>query len=124
MAIAVNLFSLKWGNSYWLLKPSEVPLRYEGASYKYLYPRNFPTVKYEIYFDVSFAEQNGEWVYYQWMQDHGWWMGRNRWEGNGLSEDPIYGAVYIDPYEKVAIYFFPNSPYDEYQVYRVRVLKN
>jgi hypothetical protein len=124
MITGSSLFSLKWGTNYWLLKPSEVPLPYEGSSYKYCYDRRFPDIKYEIYFDATFARQNGEWVYYQWYQDHGWWTNGRRWQGNGLSIDPIIGALYIDPYEKVAIYFFPNEEYEKYQVYRVRVLKN
>jgi len=117
IASSVNIFSLNWGNLYWNLNPSLLP-KY-GESYGYFNDSRFPTVKYEIYIELDLL-QNAEWVYIQWMQDHGWWLDRNKiWQGDSRSIDPINGALYIDPYEKIAIYFNTNG---SYSIYRVRVL--
>ncbi|GMO36109.1 MAG: hypothetical protein Ta2B_16210 [Termitinemataceae bacterium] len=81
----------------------------------------FPNVKYEIYFDFDFDDRNSEWVYQQWMQDHGWRVVSNEWKGNGYSRDTVVWTLYIDPYEKVVICFYAN---DSYQVFRIGVLKD
>jgi len=122
--LATTVFALNWGDTYWTVQPSSLPDSYiEGDSFKtYFTDRRWPNIKYEVYVDVSFAWTNGEWVYVQWRQDHGWYLDRNQWwSRNNSAQSPIRGALYIDPYEKVAIYFYP---YREggFDVYRVRVL--
>jgi hypothetical protein len=124
--LATAAFGLNWGDDYWMVQPSLLPFK-DGDSIKtYFTSTKWPTLKFEVYLDEYFLNMNGDWVYAQWMQDHGWYYdGNGRWRGNrSSSQDPILGALYIDPYEKVAIYFFPSSEglRDAQCAFRVRVL--
>jgi len=118
----LTVFALNWGDIYWTVRPSSLPYLFvDGSSFDtYFTDRKWPDIKYEVYNDINFAKTDGYWVYSQWMQDHGWYRNGNGWSGNGYATHPVRGALYIDPYEKVAIYFFPTS---DFEVFRVRVLK-
>jgi hypothetical protein len=134
--LATVAFALNWGDGYWTVQPSLLPDTYsavpglfiDGASFKiYFTTAKWPNLKYDVYFDANFSITNGRWVYTQWCQDHGWYWTGNLWQGrNNSTVAPIRGALYIDPYEKVAIYFFSSSlsGRGEYDVFRVRVLNN
>jgi len=119
----LSVFALNWGDIYWTVRPSSVPnLFVEGSSFDtYFTDRKWPDIKYEVYNDIHFANTDGKWVYNQWMQDHGWHWNGSSWSGNGYAINPVRGALYIDPYEKVAIYFYPTS--NTIEIFRVRVLK-
>jgi hypothetical protein len=117
-----SVFALNWGDIYWTVPPlSESDILTDGASFdRYFFDKKRPTIKYEVYVDLSYYS-NMEWVQAQWWQDHGWRYDnvKRMWYGNGHAKHPVRGALYIDPYEKVAIYFYPGSDCD---VFRVRVL--
>jgi len=122
--LAGTVFSLNWEDGYWLVQPSLVPNHFsDGDTFKtYFNSSKWPNLKYEVYVDFSFAWTNAEWVYIQWNQDHGWYAYEGQWRPrNNSAQNPILGALYIDPYEKVAIYFYADRQ-SGYDVFRVRVL--
>jgi hypothetical protein len=103
--------ALRWGGKYWLIKPSELPrVSIHGDKAKVSFTDNrWPDKRYTLYTNNNLSLDDQEWVYIQWRMDHGWLRdSHGGWYGRGATY-PIEGAVYIDPYEKVAIYFTPNG---------------
>jgi hypothetical protein len=71
LSLHYAVFALEWGDSYWTVPPSKVPVL-NGASFDvYFTDRKWPNIKYDVYKDWTFEDTDGQWVLSQWLQDHG-----------------------------------------------------
>ena len=54
------------------------------------------------------------------MQDLGWTYNGEKWQGSGALSVK-YGALYVHPKKRVAVYIYPQR---EYSAYKVKITKN
>ena len=74
---------------------------------------------FSIFSDETISIDSG-YYYNILMQDLGWKYNGEKWQGSGAL--PIkYGALYVNPKKRVAVYIYPQM---EYSAYKVKITKN
>ena len=68
-----------------------------------------------VYYDVA-IQSDAEFYYTQLMQDFGWRRVDDRWSGSYNVRYINYGKLYINPLRQVAIYIYPRSAYDVFNM--------
>ena len=68
----------------------------------------------------SVSANDAIYYYHLLRQDFGWWRDSDGdWSGTAYSRSPVSGTMYVNPAQKIAIYFFVDR--NTYEVYRVNI---
>ena len=65
-----------------------------------------------VYRDFNIPSIDGDFVYHALMRDFGWQSRGNYWRANPnalIHRSTVPGNLYVNPYRRMAIYFFPDN---------------